>query len=264
VTTLSGDRLRDGVGGPLPPFHWWRTIFFLIPCVSLFTVALGTVSFCASFFETNGRLAHGCAQLWSRLILLTTGVRVRVVGIERLDPRGPYIFIANHQSLYDIPIVFVSLPHQVRIIAKQSLGRIPFVGWHLHRTGHVLVDRTHPERSILSRWKALLTSGLSLIVFPEGTRSIDGRVGRFKAGSFLLAIQAHVPIVPLSIVGSLDVMKKGRLRVEPGEVTLVVHPPMTTSSDEFPPTVAGARVLAERVRQMVSDGVVKHPEELRN
>src|SRR5687768_2398313 len=160
--------------------------------------------------------------MWSRLILATTGVRVQVSGLERLEPGRTYVFVANHQSIYDIPILFWSLPYQLRIMAKESLGNVPFLGWHLRRTGHMLVDRRHPHRSKIFGWASRLTSsGLSLIVFPEGTRSRDGCVARFKGGSFFLALQAGLPIVPLSIVGSRHIMLKGRLATYPGAVRLV-------------------------------------------
>ena len=142
-------------------------------------------------------------------------------GLDRLEPGRTYIFVSNHQSIYDIPVLFATLPYQLRIIAKESLGSFPFLGWHLRRTGHLLVDRRRPDRAgILRKWKALVGQGLSLIIFPEGTRSEDGRVGPFKGGSFLLAIEAGLPIVPISVDGSRHVMRKGRLMTCPGHVRL--------------------------------------------
>ena len=232
-----------------PPFHWWRTVFFLIPAIALYTIVLGTLSLGSSLFEKRGYFAHWCARTWSRLILGTTGVRVSVTGLDRLVPGRTYVFVANHQSIYDIPILFWSLPYQLRIIAKQSLGRFPFLGWHLSRTGHMLVDRKRPDRAAIFSWASRLTSqGLSLIVFPEGTRSRDGRVARFKGLSFYLALEAGLPIVPLSVIGSRHVMLKGRLATYPGDVRLVVHEPMDTSA------LAGtdSRAFAERVRQIIA------------
>ena len=137
----------------LPPFHWWRTVFYLIPLISIYTIVLGTLSIGSSLFERNGRFAHWCARAWSKLILVTTGVRVHLSGLDRLQAGRTYVFVSNHQSIYDIPILFASLPFQVRIIAKESLGRFPFLGWHLRRTGHLLVDRRAPDRhAILESW----------------------------------------------------------------------------------------------------------------
>jgi 1-acyl-sn-glycerol-3-phosphate acyltransferase len=233
----------------MPPFHWWRTVFFLIPCIAVYTIALGTLSLVSSFVDRHGYIAHWCARTWSRLILATSGVRVAARGLEKLEPGRTYVFVANHQSIYDIPILFWSLPYQLRIIAKESLGQIPFIGWHLRRTGHMLVDRKRPDSTRVIHWAERLTSkGLSLIVFPEGTRSRDGRVARFKGGSFYVALEAGLPVVPLSVIGSRHVMLKGRLTSYPGEVRLVVHEPIDTSS------MAGgdAKEFGERVRRIIA------------
>lgn len=233
----------------IPRYHWWRTVFFLIPAISVYTIVLGTLSIGSSLFESRGYFAHWCARTWSRLILATTGVRVDVTGLEKLVPGRTYVFVSNHQSIYDIPVLFWSLPYQLRIIAKESLGRFPFLGWHLRRTGHMLVDRSRPDRKRIFQWASRLTSqGLSLIVFPEGTRSRDGRVGRFKGGSFLLALQAGLPVVPLSVVGSRHVMLKGRLATYPGQVRLVIHDPLDTSGLED----SDPRAFGERVRAVIA------------
>jgi 1-acyl-sn-glycerol-3-phosphate acyltransferase len=236
----------------VPPFHWWRTVFFLIPAISVYTVVLGTVSLASTLVDPRGFVAHACARAWSSLILKTTGVSVEVEGLELLERGRTYIFVSNHQSIYDIPVLFASMPWQLRIIAKASLGSFPFLGWHLRRTGHLLVDRRRPDRAgILRKWKALVGKGLSLIVFPEGTRSVDGRVAPFKAGSFLLAIQAGLPIVPLSVDGSRFVMKKGRLMTCPGHVRLRVHAPIETAGLG----VSEARRLSAEARELVASAV---------
>jgi 1-acyl-sn-glycerol-3-phosphate acyltransferase len=235
----------------VPPFHWWRTVFYLIPAVSLYTIALGTLSLASSIVDGRGRFAHRCARWWAQAILGTTGVRVRVAGGERLDGRTGYIFAANHQSIYDIPIVFASLPRDLRIIAKASLGHFPFLGWHLRSAGHLLVDRDNPGAGIVKRMGRLVRHGASVIVFPEGTRSVEGDVRRFKGGMFLLAIESGIPVVPLTIDGSRHVMKKGRLMVCPGQVALTVHDPIQTEGLGR----EDARALAERVRAVVA-GVV--------
>jgi 1-acyl-sn-glycerol-3-phosphate acyltransferase len=237
-----------------PPFHWWRTVFFLIPAVTLYTIVLGTASLLSTLIDRDGDLGHGCARAWAWLILKTTGVRVRVSGMEHVAASASYVVAANHQSIYDIPIVFASLPLQLRIVAKDSLGRVPFLGWHLQRTGHLLVDRKNPGAGILKRMAHLIKGTRSLIVFPEGTRSEDGAVGRFKGGIFLLAIDSSLPVLPVSIARSRFVMSKGRLMVCPEEVWLTVHPaiPTTGVSREQ------ARELAERVRAVVR-GAVDEP-----
>jgi 1-acyl-sn-glycerol-3-phosphate acyltransferase len=166
--------------------------------------------------------------------------------------------VSNHQSIYDIPVLFASLPYQLRIIAKESLARFPVLGWHLRRGGHLFVDRRRPDHAgILKRWRALVSEGQSLIIFAEGTRSWDGQVARFKAGSFLLAIEAALPIVPLAVIGTRRVMPKGRLRTEPADVALIVHEPIQPPAIEAP-TARDAKALARRVHTIVSSAVARH------
>ncbi len=242
-----------------PSFHWWRTVFFLIPAISVYTIVLGTISLLSTFVDRRGHVAHWCARAWAWLILATTGVDVRVEGLAKIDANRTYMFVSNHQSIYDIPVIFASLPFQLRIIAKESLGRFPFLGWHLRRSGHLLVDRTNPDRSgILNRWRRLVADRISLIIFPEGTRSADGRVGRFRGGSFLLALEAGLAVVPISVSGTIDVMKKGRLTTRPGHATLTIHDPVQTPKLDGP-SVQDARELAARVEAIIRSSIVDRP-----
>ena len=185
------------------------------------------------------------------MILATTGVDVTVHGLERLVRGKTYVFVANHQSIYDIPCLFWNIPFQLRIIAKESLGRFPMLGPHLKRTGHMLVDRRKPDRAGVFGWANRLTAnGLSLIIFPEGTRSRDGMLGKFKGGSIMLAMQAGLPLVPISVIGSRHVMKKAELTTKPGHVTLIVHEPIETAGNAEP-SVHDVRELADRVREVI-------------
>lgn len=226
-------------------------MFWLIPTIAVYTVVLGFASVTSSVFDRKGHFAHRCARAWSWLILATTGVEVDVIGLDRVERGKTYVFVANHQSIYDIPCLFWNIPFQLRIIAKESLGRFPVLGPHLKRTGHMLVDRSKPDRAGIFDWATRLTSnGLSLIVFPEGTRSRDGRMGKFKGGSIMLAMQAGLPIVPISVVGSRHVMKKGELTTRPGHVTLVVHDPIENAANPDP-SVDQVRELADRIREII-------------
>ena len=230
-------------------------MLWLIPTIAVYTILLGIASITSSFFDRSGYFAHGCARAWSWLILATTGVEVSVDGLERVTPGRTYVFVANHQSIYDIPCLFWNIPFQLRIIAKESLGRFPMLGPHLKRTGHMLVDRSKPDRAGIFGWASRLTSnGLSLIVFPEGTRSRDGRMGKFKGGSIMLAMQAGLPIVPISVIGSRHVMKKGELTTRPGRVALIVHDPIETVAN-LEPSVEEVRALADRVRDVIRPAV---------
>lgn len=234
----------------LPPFHWWRTVFYLIPAVTLYTITCGIVSLASTLVDRRGHFAHHCARLWGWLIVRTTGVR-----IERSGPLPPSdrscIFVANHASHYDTPILFTALPRQLRTMAKATLGRVPFIGWHLRLAGHLLVDRASPGAAIFKRMQRMTQQGASLYVFPEGSRTADGRVGRFKGGIFLLAIETGLPIVPVSVINSRVVMPKGRLMVCPATVRVVVHEPVLTTGM----TREDARKLADRTREIVASAL---------
>lgn len=237
----------------IPPFHWWRTVFWLIPTISVYTIVLGTISLASMLVDPRGRVAHWCARAWSWLILATTGVRVRASGRHLVARDRSYVFVSNHQSIYDFPILITSLPFQLRIIAKASLGYFPVLGWHLRHTGHLLIERSRAGAATLKRVADLMRGGHSLIVFPEGTRSVDGRVQRFKRGLFLLAIEAGSPIVPVAVVGSRHIMLKGRLMTCPGEVEMVVHAPLSTDGLSR----ADAGRLADRAREIISATVAE-------
>jgi 1-acyl-sn-glycerol-3-phosphate acyltransferase len=234
----------------IPPFHWWRTVFYLIPALIVATVVLGTLSLLSGLIDRRGRLAHGCARLWSRWLLWTAGIRVTRRG-EAPAGETSHVFVANHSSHYDTPIMFTSVPRQLRIIAKAALGRIPFVGWHLQRAGHLLIDRQNPGATVLRKMQRMVGQGASLIIYPEGSRTPDGRVHRFKGGVFLLAIDSGLPVVPISISGSRAVMPKGRLMVCPGDITVTIHDAIPTAGM----TRDDARALAARVHEIVAGAV---------
>jgi 1-acyl-sn-glycerol-3-phosphate acyltransferase len=233
-------------------WYWIRTVFYLGPVVGVLTTACGTVATVLGFVDRSGRKAYHVGQVWGRLLCRVSGVRVDVRGLERLVPGKTYVFVANHQSLYDIPAVFGAVPYQLRVIAKQELRYVPFVGWHLSQAGHILVNRANPDRfGILAQWRRLYKQGLSLIIFPEGTRSRDGRIAKFKAGSFVVAIEAGLPVVPISLVGTRAVLRKGSLLVRPGTVTLTFHDPIATDSGMWKPTIEDARRLGATARDII-------------
>jgi 1-acyl-sn-glycerol-3-phosphate acyltransferase len=232
----------------VPPFHWWKTVFFLIPVVGAYTIVLGLLSLVLGLFDRRGALPHRCAQWWARLIVATSGVRIERRGAALPPADASCVFVANHVSYYDVPILFAGVPRQLRMMAKAGLGRIPFIGWHLRRSGHLLVDLQRPGASIFKKMRRLTRLGASLLIFPEGSRSLDGDVGPFKAGIFMLAIENGWPVVPISLAGARRVMPRGRLMVQPGRVALTIHDAIPTRDLSR----KDARDLARRVREIVA------------
>jgi 1-acyl-sn-glycerol-3-phosphate acyltransferase len=201
-----------------------RTILVFIPLVCIYTIVCGSVSFLLALVFRSGDPSHCVARFWAWLILKTCGIKVIVDGRDHIDRNQTYIFASNHQSLFDIPILFAYLPISFRILFKRSLLQIPFLGWHLWVSGHVPVERENPvkARQSLDRAADHIRRKGSIVVFPEGTRSRDGSIGRFKHGSFLLAIRAGVPVVPVTISESWRVMERGIVTVHPRTVHVSV------------------------------------------
>jgi 1-acyl-sn-glycerol-3-phosphate acyltransferase len=238
------------------PIDWpkFRTLFWFIPLVTVYTVVCGTVSLALAIVFRSGDPSHRVASFWAWLILETCGVGVEVEGRENLVPGRTYVLASNHQSLFDTPIVFAYLPLSFRILYKKSLNRIPFLGWHLFLSGHVGVERESPTRAreSLDHAAERIRGGTSVVVFPEGTRSYDGVLRPFRKGSFRLALKAGTPIVPLSISGSHRVMKRGKVTVYPGKVRLWIGEPIDVGGL----AEADAAALSERVRTEVQSKVV--------
>jgi 1-acyl-sn-glycerol-3-phosphate acyltransferase len=168
----------------------------------------------------GGRVFYVWARLWSRLLLLTSGVRWQVQRLAPLDPRRAYVFLCNHQSLYDIPVLLVSLPFPARFMAKRELFSIPLFGWALRYGGFIPVDRgaARGARESFRAATARLAQGRSVLLFPEETRSRDGSLLPFKRGGFLLAQKAGLPVVPVGIRGTLGVRTRDSYRIHPGRV----------------------------------------------
>lgn len=202
-----------------------------IPLIYLYTAVMGSLSLTLSLYDPKGRRQHWCAQVWCRLIARTAGAPVRVYGLEHLEPGTSYVFLSSHQSLMDIPAMLGYLPVQLRIAAKKSLFKIPFMGWHLSRAGHIPVDRSSTQNAVTSMRKAAryIREGICAFVFPEGTRSPDGALHAFKKGGFKLAVQAGAPIVPVTILGSRQVLPKNSIIFRPGPVDMYVDKPIPTA-----------------------------------
>lgn len=222
-----------------------------VPSMAFFTLALAGPALVAALFDRSGRSAHRIVRAWGRRIVRACGVDVAVSGVEKL-PSGPVVYAANHASALDIPILFGYLPADFRVIHKSSLSRVPLLGLYLQLGGHVAMDRGNPFRATRSLGAAAehIRNGTSVAAFPEGTRSRDGSVGRFKRGSFVVALKAGVPLVPISIVGVKQVAPGGILTLRPGNVRLCIHPAVHTAGR----TVDDAESLAEDVRQVVARG----------
>ena len=221
----------------------------------VYTILIGTISLVLWPFDRDGRMQHSCARLWCRLIGWTIGARLKVHGTERVSRECCYVYMANHASLIDIPALFACLPYQFHIMAKKELFYVPFLGWHLRAAGHFAIDRSDARRTARSirRVVMALRKGRSLAVFPEGTRSADGRVKEFKPGSFKIALRAGAAIVPVTIRGAHELLPKGSLAPRAGRVDVIIGEPIETAS------YSEARLpdLIARTRQAIMENLLE-------
>ncbi len=223
------------------------------------TVFWGTVSILGSCVSGSGRLQHYCMRRWSKDNLWLSRARVEIEGLENIDPARPQIFVANHSGLHDILSLSAHLPVQFRWIAKKSLFRIPFMGWHMRRSGYIAIDRENPRSAAKGILEAadVIRSGVNAIAFPEGTRSRTGLLGSFRSGAFSLALRAQVPLIPVALDGSCRVIVPKTLQVNPGTVIRIrICPALDVS--------AYSKGEKRRLMDAVHETINQSLEELRN
>jgi 1-acyl-sn-glycerol-3-phosphate acyltransferase len=207
-----------------------RSYFVWTPLVWLYTVVLGCVSLVVSLFDPTGERQQRVAHLWSRMILWTVGAMVEMEGLEKIDISKPQVYVVNHLSAFDIPVLYSYLPFQFRILAKKELFRYPFMGWHLRRSGQIPVVLENPKASLrsLNLAVAAIRKGNSLVIFPEGGRSPNGQLQSFMGGAFYAAVKAQVDVVPIVLVGTYEMLKMNSYLIKPGPVHMVVGSPIST------------------------------------
>lgn len=227
-----------------------RTLYVTI-WVIFATLVLGIVVMVLSIFVKSGNPLHKIARFWGRSILVASRIKVTVEGLSGIDPQRPYIFMSNHQSNFDIPVLLGHLAVQFRWLAKVELFKIPIFGHAMRKAGYINIDRNNRKSAIKSLEVAAekIKNGVSVLIFPEGTRSQDGKIQRFKKGGFVMAIDSGVPIVPVVISGAHAIMTKGKFRVHPGQIRMLIHEPIDTSTY----TRETKEALMERVRRVMCD-----------
>jgi 1-acyl-sn-glycerol-3-phosphate acyltransferase len=221
--------------------------------IAIYTVVIGPPILVASIFD-GGRTMLRLGRVWIRWILATFGVRVEAAGLENVPTHAPIILMSNHQSLVDIAAIISTLPRTQswRFVAKRELTRVPIFGQVLVASGHVIIDRGDRERAVASLRRAaeIIRAGTTVIVFPEGTRSPKGNLRAFKSGPFHLALEAQVPIVPVTVSGSQKITPKGELRVHRGTVKITYGKPIPTRGLGL----ADRRALSDHVRDAIAQG----------
>ena len=205
---------------------------FIICLVFIQTGIMSIAAILTSVFDGKGDNVHRVARAWARGILFVSRIKVTVKGLSNLNPSESCIYMSNHLSNFDIPLLLGHLPVQFRWLAKAELFRIPIFGLALRRAGYVRIDRANLRSAITSLKRAadIIRDGVSVLVFPEGTRSRDGKLRAFKKGGFVMAMDSGVPIIPIVLHGTWEIMSKTGLRIKPGNAVLEILPPVDVSA----------------------------------
>lgn len=202
--------------------------YIVLPAVIVVTLYYSVVSIVTSLFDRSGGLYHTLMRRWSRALLWLFGIRATLKGAERLAPNTAYVYLANHASYLDIIALGATIPDDLRFIFKRELTRIPFFGWTLALGPYILIDRADARNAMASIERAArqIGEGASVVIFPEGTRTHDGRLGAFKRGGFMLATKSGVPMVPVAIDGTYRLLSRHDRRVRPGNVAITIGEPI--------------------------------------
>jgi len=220
------------------------------------TFALAVPAIAVSAFDHGGRASSAIVAAWARLVLRLAGVSVRVIGAENLPADGAVIFLSTHQSMMDVPALFQVVPARTRFVAKRGLFAIPLFGWAIRLLGFVPIDRgdTRAARRALDRASQLARHDRPVLVFPEGTRSPEGQLLPFKKGAFALALDAHLPVVPLACLGGRRCLAPGGVRVVPGVMTVRVGAPLPPDHPAFETRATLLAEVRQRMEALVAQG----------
>lgn len=229
------------------PYKW--LIFTPILGISGMLLAILAVILSILFNDRVGSMIGGIA--WSRICAFFTPIFVKVRGIENVDRKQSYIVVSNHQSHYDIFVVFGWMWMDLKWVMKKELRKVPFIGYACEKVGHIIIDRSDHQAAVesINAAKKNLINGTSAIFFPEGTRSRDGNIGKFKKGAFFLAIDLGLPILPLTIKGTRKILPSHSTNLLPGKAELIVHPPISTKGY----SEANLSELMTKTRTVISD-----------
>ncbi len=203
--------------------------------ISLLCIFIAVLTILVSPIDRKGKITHLLSKVFGNGILMIAGVKVSTYGAERLDKSKSYIFVSNHQSYFDIPVLMHSIPNNVRFVYRENLTKIPILGWGMYLGQYIPINRENVREAMKSLKKAAekVRRGISVAIFPEGTRSYDGSLGDFKRGMFVLADEAKVELVPTAIDGSYMIMPRTKFRIQPGNVKVTFGEPVAYGKDKF-------------------------------
>jgi 1-acyl-sn-glycerol-3-phosphate acyltransferase len=235
-----------------------RSLLFTEPLIIVATIVFGAMSLTVSFFDPTRHRQNAMARAWARVLLAVSRVKVRVEGLEKIKEDGSYVFVSNHLSYMDTPVALANIPVQFRFLAKRGLFQIPFLGWHLARAGHIPVPRGDARAAVKTMTlaaQAVREQKISLLIFPEGGRSRKGEMRPFMEGAAYIAIRAGVPLVPIGLQGTREVLPYGSGNIRGGPVILRIGDPIPTDQATLRDRGHLTELLRERIIKLVEQNL---------
>jgi 1-acyl-sn-glycerol-3-phosphate acyltransferase len=231
-----------------------RSLLITDPLIVLATIVFGAVSLAVSFFDPTRHKQNAVARAWAGVLLAVSRVKVSVEGLEKIKEDGSYVFVSNHMSYMDTPVALYHIPVQFRFLAKRGLFQIPFLGWHLTRAGHIPVPRGDARSAVKTMTRAaqiVRDQQVSLLIFPEGGRSREGELRPFMEGAAYIAIRAGVPLVPIGLRGTREVLPYGSGTIRGGAVTMRIGDPIPTDQARMHDRLQLTNLLRDRIIKLV-------------
>jgi 1-acyl-sn-glycerol-3-phosphate acyltransferase len=231
----------------------FKAIVFAI-VVAIATVICGSLAVLISIFNRYSPMIYGgVTRSYSKIILLAANIKAEISGMENIKPDTSYMVVSNHQSHLDIPVLVYNLPLRLTFLAKKELFKIPFFGWGMQAAGILKIDRSDRSKAIQTLKDAeriIVEKKFSVMAFPEGTRSIDGNIHEFKKGSFVMAINTGLPVLPVSIKGTYYILPKKRIKIKPGKVRVKIHKPIDSGNYTF----ENRHELVKKAHEIIVEG----------
>ena len=234
-----------------------KSIFFIINVV-LWTFLLGTLAIVLGFIDKKGKLISFGIRCWSKILIFFSGVKIKIIDLENLKKNKNYIFASNHESNFDIPLIFSSINLHLVSIAKKELKKIPIFGWAMKSGQHIFIDRFNQIEALKSLKLAknsIIKNPRSIIIFPEGTRSFDGKIKQFKKGGLSIAFDLEMDVVPIAVCGTRNVLKRGSIFIKPCPIQLRIGKPVNINQWKNKKKIDFANYVQKKVVEMKKEWI---------
>jgi 1-acyl-sn-glycerol-3-phosphate acyltransferase len=229
-------------------------LFFFMPFLAVNTFIFGTLSYLSALWISPKFASTVFGMFWARLNSIATPMFVNIQGLEFIDKKQSYVIVSNHQSFYDIFILYGWIGIDFKWVMKSSLRKVPFLGSACEKIEHIYIDRSNPAAAIksINQAKEKIVNGTSVIFFPEGTRSTTGKIGTFKKGAFIFAMEMDLPILPITIIGTKNILPAKTLDLFPGKAEMIIHPPVPIENYKD----KDIQLLMDHIKEIIQPAIV--------